>query len=794
MESLPFNKTSPKAYTLAADGQFSSFKLQDDQVWMITLDTTNKYLFHFETTYGLRARSMRLIPHFIANNQPITNASEFLHPPTVTHYTPSTLQINFTLTSELCIKFDCFMPEPQVLVGAVDIENHSERAYDLTFQLSALLIPMQEGKPIRPQKEGNNQVLVGQSTSLYPVLFMTGGPDAIGDPYPALTKSLQFSPHQVHQLSWALVTKESTKASYKAARKEATSAWKLDAQKQVMHYARQIIDLQTGNPDWDSAFRLAQVHAMSHQIASQPDINEPIMIKCRHPDYLFDEKQNPQNKGFLTNLEIAQLSQILRPARPEILTRLIESALERIVDANQSPSYAESEVDGCQIQACPVLANLSLAVFEMTEDKSFLKRVFPALRHFLFACLPPHWDSSNTHFPYWESPDLLQIDSGLFSFDPWSEHGRGLDIHSVASPALGAMLYQETNALIKMAAILGDEDNLSQFKHLERNLKKVIQNFWQEHHPCFTYLDRQSYQNPQGEWAQQGSIQNTIKISQDFEHPQRLHLQLITQDDSTRACKIHLEGINSEGDPFLEQIRVPNLRWVMGKANITTHNLFKRLESIIFEGLRSHDQYLVETIDLSQCDITCLLPIGLECVSQKQSTSLTQSIFEGANILMEHGLPETWQSTKELPHGLPIRVNVMWNSFIIEGLARKGFLQEAMHLFTNLMSTINQGLKDYAGFYPLYEADSGLPVGDRNVVSALPPMQTFLNIAGIRLFSPDRVAVWGVNPFPWPISIRWQGLCLRKQGSKTEVTFANGAKYEGESEDPIMLTPEIPDS
>jgi hypothetical protein len=791
MVSLPFNKTSPKAYTLAADGQFSTFKLPDDQVWTITLDQANKHIFHFETTYGLRARSMRLIPHFIDQKQPITNASEFLQPPTITHYTPSTLQIQFILTSGIGIKFDCFMPEPQVLLGAVEIENHSDQETDLTFGLSGILVPMNGGKSIRPEKQGNNHILAGQTGNLYPVLFMTGGPDATGDPYPTLSRALQFSPHETHHLYWALVSKESSKVSYKAARKEATTAWPLEAQQQVMQYAGQTIDIKTGNPDWDSAFYLAQVNAMSHQVASQAETSDPFMIKCRHPDFRFDEMQSPRDKDFLTNLEIAQLSQILLPTRPDILMRLIDKALERLDDAGQRPSLSESEVDGCQIQACPILSKLCLAIFEITGNESFLGRIFPALTRFLFTCLPPQLEDIENHFPLWESPEQLQLDTGLFSFDPWCEHGRGLDIQSVASPALGAMLYQEINALIKIAQILGDGADLHHFIYLEKKLRKIIQNFWQEDHPCFTYLDRLSHQYTLGEWIQRGNIEDTIEIIKDFDQPQRLHLQLIAQDESTRACTIHLQGKNFEGDLFIEKIRVPNLRWVMGKANITTQHLYKALETIAFEGFSPKDTFLVETIDLSQCDITCLLPIGLSCVNKKQCTALIKSLLDENKIPIEYGLPETWQCKWELPQDLPIRVNVMWNSFIIEGLTRAGFLLEAMQLFTNLMSTVVQGLKNYDGFYPLYEADSGLPVGDCNTISALPPMHTFLQIAGIRLFTPNSVAVWGVNPFPWPISIRWQGLSLRKAGSNTQVIFPNGARYEGESKDPILLSSDM---
>jgi len=124
---------------------------------------------------------------------------------------------------------------------------------------------------------------------------------------------------------------------------------------------------------------------------------------------------------------------------------------------------------------------------------------------------------------------------------------------------------------------------------------------------------------------------------------------------------------------------------------------------------------------------------------------------------------------------------------IIKGLVEGGYPEPAMRLFTNLMMTIVQGLKQFEGFFPFYDCDTGRPVGQRNTISGLVPLRLFLQIAGIRLINPNKIAIWGTSPFPWPIEVSWQGLVLRREGSKTDIIFPDGTTYQGVSDQPVLL-------
>jgi hypothetical protein len=104
------------------------------------------------------------------------------------------------------------------------------------------------------------------------------------------------------------------------------------------------------------------------------------------------------------------------------------------------------------------------------------------------------------------------------------------------------------------------------------------------------------------------------------------------------------------------------------------------------------------------------------------------------------------------------------------------------------MSTIVDGLRDFHGFFPYYEAATGKPAGKRNAIAGLVPLALFLKIAGIRLFSPKQVAIWGLCPFPWQMQVQWQGLSLEREGCRTRVTFPNGTIYKTDTAEPVMMT------
>jgi len=786
MRQLTFHPNGPKSFILAQDGAFSPFQPENDQVWELNLQGTDELPFCLQTTYGLRATLMRIFPSVIIENRRYCNQGKFHSPPTVMCYTPDSLRITCSPIPALNMEMDIFLPQIDILVGSIKITNSIKKRLNLTLELAAVLVPMGEGVPTRPAQKGINQIIVGQTGDLCPILFMTGGPSAVTNPYPALSESIRLNPNQTETWNWALATKSDEETSLNAARKVIASEWKKTSHRHIMRHASQTIDIQTGQPDWDAAFRLSQTITMTHLISEHQ--GSTFFLRTRLPDQFPHPPSEQTNLDNLTTLEAVHLAEVLLPSRTHLIKRVIENFIHRC-DTGSLPSRRNAFDFIEPFPECPILAHLVLGNYQQDGDKRFLSTVFNDLCR-----LTEAWcrqvDSPSSHpILCWQDPEQLQLNTGLFAFDIWEKSGKGLDIQYVESPALISMLYQEAEAIERIAGILHETTHQSRFNERKELLKERLEETWQDHLNRFGYLDCQSHLNHTWVSLYQGVIQEEQKIDQTFKTPQRLAIHLHAADEHTRVCLLEINGKDAQGVLIKEKYKPLDIHWALNTAHITTENLYAAVDSLTIKGMKSNDYLHIETADYAQGDITCLLPIWSGGASKQCLDAMVESHLDPENARNTFGIPETWHEERELPGSLPLYVNVLWNTLIIRGLLREGYGEEAAALFSTLMSTIMRGLRDFQGFFPYYDSKTGKPVGKRNAIAGLAPIRLFLDIAGIRLFSPDRVAIWGCSPFPSPIKVQWQGLSLRREGVQTQITFPDGTVHQTDSEEPVMITP-----
>ena len=789
MEPITFDQTGPKNFIIAADGAFTKFHPENEHIWALRLESSETHPFYLHTTYNLRAKSMRLFPNLIGNNHRFNKSSDFSHRPTVSKYTPASIQITYGLINGIEVQFDCFIPEPDVLTGEVRLYNTTKDQINLIIELAAILVPMDKGQATRPVKKGLHHIITGQTETLCPVLFMTGGPTATSSPFPALSLKIHIPPHQSVNYCWALVTKNSCSSSYETAQHIVATPWKKTALIHAMKHDSQTLHIKTGNSDWDATFSLAQVSAMTHLVNPSSDSIAPLFIRSRMPDQATATAQVQSNLDDITTLEAVHLTQILLPAKLNFLKGQLNNYFARVDDKGWLHSRLNPSTFLQPFREPPLLTQLCLALYETNKDFGFLQSMYDNLCQLIGSWLEPQQGLSGIRPLVWESAQQCQLNSGHFIFNDWQETGQGLDITTVESPALAAMLYREVSAIHKIASILDDKSGQKQYQQIKKALKERIQAFWRDDLNRFVYQDRQSQLSPPRELYYPGPVQKSLEIMKTFSAPQRLLLHLYSFDEKTRVCKICIKGVSPEGEEFNEEFKTPNIHWIMGRAHLTSKKLYRQLKSISFTGMDDNDRFLLETADLMQSDISCLLPIWSGAAKKEQIQSIIDSQLNPQDTQLQYGIPETWQCHHDLPDNLSTPVNILWNTLIIEGLARSGYTKEAMALFSNLMSSSLIGLKDYDGFFPCYHSKTGHPTGQTNAISGLAPVQLFLQISGIKLFTPNRIAVWGANPFPWPVTVQWQGLSLRRDGVDTQVIFADGTHYESSSEKPVLLTP-----
>lgn len=741
------------------------------------------YPFCLHTTYGLRCRSMCLFPVITIGNKHYHQASTFFRPPAVTQYLPDSITVQSSPDENCQLTFQAHIPAEDVTVGSVTFTNTSETLLSLTLDLAVILVSMPQGTAAYPDREGINQIISGHTKDLSPVLFMTGGPSAVSSPYPALSIPIHLTAGQSRKLTWALATKETREASLDAARKVAASPWQETVQKHAKFHAARTILVQTGNPDWDSAFTLAQTEAQRHWIGQPENQQSPFFLRSRLPDDAPNSITQQTRRDDLSLLETLHLKQVLLPTRPDQLSTILATFLTRQKEDGSIYSEGNSFAFSRPFHECPLLASLALKAFEIDGNSDRLSRTFPALCKSIEPWLPVE------NFA-WEDTRQLQMDTGVFNFDIWEDTGHGLDIRTAKSPALLAMLLMEVTALARIASLIGEEAAAGKYQSLANQITHHIHQCWDERINSFIYRDIESGLTPDRELFYPGRVQKELTISKAFLKPQRLQLHLFAADEHTRACIIRLKGTDPQGNPIEEVIKSRDLRWVLGKAHLTSHQLYQSIQSITFEGLQPEDRFVLETADFSQPDISCLLPL----LTQSATPEMIESIIANPALMVENerffGLAETWKGRHELPPALTVRINVLWNTLLIEGLLHSGQTELAADLFTHLMTTITAGLAHHDGFFPFYNKSDGLPAGNRNAIAGLAPLGLLLELAGIRILSPNRVILWGHFPFANPLKVHWQGLSIYKDSSLVKVIFPDGTNYTGTIEEPVVISAE----
>ena len=101
----------------------------------------------------------------------------------------------------------------------------------------------------------------------------------------------------------------------------------------------------------------------------------------------------------------------------------------------------------------------------------------------------------------------------------------------------------------------------------------------------------------------------------------------------------------------------------------------------------------------------------------------------------------------------------------------------AFRLFSQLIQAMIQGLKLEHTLFERYALDSGRPVGKANHIQGLLPINLFLDIMGVRIYSPQKVSVGGQNPFPWPVTVRYQGLEITRDKNNSTIIMPDGNKH-----------------
>jgi hypothetical protein len=779
----------PLALILASDARLSTPDYLNDHIWELDLGGGEPAALSLRTTYGLRARAMRMFLRFILGGRAITNPAGFADPPRVTRAYPNFLSVDFSPLPGVEVTAEYWVPSSQVVAGRIVIANRAVVPHPLKMELCGQLVPI-NGQGFSSVQMQSVTVLAGTTENLAPILFMTGGPQPGTGPFPSLLIGLDLAPGASRTLTWVMASLGDHKSSFEVARRTAAHPWEAEKARIELLNESQTVEVFTGDPDWDAAMALSQKAAFGMLFPGSSSLPHPTFVLSRQPDQGYSRRGDGMDHSHFWSgqppLEALYLVGVL-PGAPEVARALMFNFL--------GTQTAEGEVD-CRpglagqrgkFLAAPLLASLAWRVYEATGDRDFLNQVYPQLLDFYRAWHSPAHDADGDGLPEWSHVVQTGFEENPL-FDPWHAWAQGADITAIQSPALAAMLYREARSLIRIGeelesgAVSGGQAPEIQALKVDRHylnagadvLRAGIEARWDPDRCFYQYADRDTHLSPPGKVLSRRKATPSFGIQKELPQPARLVVRIRTEHGATPRPELTIRG-GLDGREQSEHLAKADFTWSGGGAVATSRQVYSTLGEFTLEGVPRQAQITIQTIDLAFEDHTLFLPLWAGVPDPAEAELLcSQRLFRAEFFGRPFGVPALPIVPAVEADSLASSVHLPWNGLIAEGLLSYGFRQQAAVLFAHLMNGVIESLKRDRSFRLRYHAETGAGLGERNSLAGLASVGLFLQILGVEILSMRHVRLRGSNPFAWPVTVKYRGLSLTRGFKQTEITFPGG--------------------
>jgi len=777
----------PLCLTLAADSRLSIPDYLNDHIWELVLSGGEPAALSLRTTYGLRAKMMRIFLRFSENGRSISDPSAFALPSTIRRFYPNFLIIDYSPLQNIDVSTEYWVPQSNAVSGRVNIANRTNATRKIRLEVCAMLTPL-DGQGMTNTQTQMVNVLAGQTGGLFPVLFLTGGPAHGSGPHPSLFLDLELGPGATRQLSWSQAATDALQTSFDLARQAAARPWEAERARLELLNFSPTIDIRTGDRDWDAAFALSQNAAFGLFFPPNTQLPCTSIVSARGSDNGYSPKGDgmdyPASWNGQTPFEAYYLASVL-PAS-EAAQDLLENFLA--IQAEDGSIDGKPGLSGQRgrYSAAPILSSLAWKLYEKSEDQKFLTKVFPRLLKFFWSWFSPENDEDRDGLPQWKHTLQTGFEDNPL-FDAWHDWSLGVDITQVHSPSLEAMLYQEAACLIKMAEQLEQHDSLTLLHGQAAKLRKSIESTWQPRTGLYHYRDRATGLSLAGKVLirQQGA--GTVLPKLKFEQPIRLLVEVHTENPAARRPEIRIHEFATK--PAGEIISSGNYQWHNGGLVFTTQNVYSKLAKVSVRGLDDDDIVIISTLDFTTEDHTLLMPLWAGVPDeQRAQTMIGRALLDAKRFNRPFGVPACPLLTKPEAESVSQAVHLLWNLFICEGLLKYGFRSDAARIVAHNMTAIIQNLKQNRAFYARYHSEKGIGLGERNSLTGLAPVGLFMKVLGVEVLSGTRVKLEGTNPFPWDVTVNYKGLKVIRGQQKTEVIFANGKSVTVVDTEPAIVS------
>lgn len=741
---------------LASDVRFCKPTVTDDQVWALSI--TPEGPITLSTTFGLRARRMLIFPEFSYNDRSVSTPVEFHKYPQVNFRSTNFIEILFSPFLSLDAQLKIWVPLSQVITGQLTVKNTSDISRLLQADWFLQLDPMPGGQTMSSVRMGMNTVLRGKTGGLYPVFYLTGGPEESPSVYPGLSIKMLLTPGATRQITWVMASQSAEDASFHQARHYSSSQLEVEQFKIEMADNRQKCLIESPRRNLAESLNQSQNHAYQLLMPAVQQIKSSTFIQRRDPDLGFHPNEevleiNPEWCG-QTIPDTWLMTQNLLPGRPETVKGLIQN----ILDAQENTGWIDFQISANHKTtghlALPLLATLVCDSFYENGDIHWLEGIYPGLVRFyqnwFFKESLKHQELTHPVQVGFLSPYAFGLDQRIHF---WTK------LKVSESPFLLSLLYRECKSLIQIEKWLKTTLHQDWLQGIQRCIASKMEELWDEDSGLYQYRDFISGAKYHGkilcEFKQEGKHKPTRKITT----PGRLFIRLQPRTRISPNFFCTLKGMGSEGE-IEATLSHQAFEWIDTIGIGVTTQSFSTLDSIEIVGWKKGDVVQIGQVDLNQHDITSLLPLWAGIPSPRQAekilTSKNIDPFLGMNGISFYS-SEKNTSAERIPNFLA--------SMIIEGLLQyhRPDLAERFFRLHFDPSSDERHEKEYLSEYQ-----------DKVRLEDLIPVKLFLAVSGVKKISPHEVIVTHFNRNPNPVTVQYNQIKMILESDHTEIISPSG--------------------
>ncbi len=750
---------------LAADARAGHADYTHDLIWALYAAPGPDGGLRIETSAGVRVQHVRLFPWLEHTGPRVQDPTTWPRPPTLVALGPDHAQVVARPLPGLELRVWYWVARSRVLWMRWHWTNRDARPLRARWALAATLQPLNPAdQPFDAVPRGGVHVLVARVGAGQPLLFLTGGPQALFSPYPALALDLTLEPGATRGFGAVLVWDDDLEAGLTAARRWAARPWeavtarlRLDAERTP----RLVFPQHEDATWWAERGRQTALRLLHGPTEHLP---HPFPVRAREPDHGFSRAGTGADHPFAwSGLTVAEAWYAAVAywlwAAPAVVAGWVENFVHTQTEPGRLDGNPGLGGQRGRFLASPLLVDLAWRAFRRTHDTGFLARVLPALRALVDRWFGPEHDADQDGWPEWQHHLQLGLEEFPLSAG-WRPESPGVDLRTLETPALAAYLYRALAALEDLARAQGQPPDPAWAARRDA-LRLAVVLTWDPARGFPHHRDRDTHHAAEGRVLARGRGNGRRAVPGNYDPPVRVVVQVHSADARPRPARLTLRGRDHKGRLAAVTLGPGDWRWFEGRGVTTASLPLRALDAVEVEGLTAADRWRVLAPDLRQADITLLAPLWAGMLTPDQAASMVQrAIVTPRRFGQAWGLPIVPGQRQDLPAAWRA-MSLLWNIQVVEGLGLYGYRDEAAALLYRLVKAQRRALQKEGALLAWLDARTGAAWQGRDTVLSLPPLGPVLSLAGLEVF-PRRVRVLGPSHWPEALEVRGWGWRARR--------------------------------